>query len=50
MTPQLPGALGGGQLEAGEAPVRQGVEPGLEEAFAVVLMVEIVGVLPEVAD
>src|SRR5665213_4094931 len=50
MTPGLPVALGGRQLEAGETPVRQGVEPGFEEAFAVVLVVEIVGVLPEVAD
>jgi hypothetical protein len=50
VTPGFAAALCGLELEAGETPVRQGVEPGLKEGFAVVLVVEIVGVFPEVAD
>ena len=42
--------LGGGELGGGETPVGQGVEPGLEEGFALVLVVQIVGVLPQIAN
>ena len=43
-------AHGGGELIGGEFPVRQFVEPGFQEAFTVVLMVQIVGVFPNIAD
>src|SRR5262249_14824296 len=42
-------AVRGRQLLGGEAPVGDVVEPPLKEAGAVVLVVEVVGVLPQVA-
>src|SRR5262245_30745536 len=46
----LPFALGGLKLVFGEAPVGHLVPPGLQEGFAVILVVQIVGVLPKIAD
>ena len=50
VTPRLAATLRRRILEGGECPVRQGVEPRLQEGFSVVLVVEVVGVLPQVAD
>src|SRR5215469_16243045 len=38
------------ELRTGEGPIRQRVEPSLEEAFPVVLVVQVVGVLPKIAN
>src|SRR5205814_7856708 len=43
-------AFGGGQLPLGEGPVGDLVEPGAEVGLPVVLVVQVVGVLPQVAD
>src|SRR5438128_10396173 len=48
----LPGRAGprrGRVLGGGEVPVRQGVEPGFQEAFPLVLVGQVVGVLPKIA-
>ena len=50
MAPGRPVALGCLILVGGERPVWQGVEPALQKALTVVLMVEVTGVLPQVAD
>ena len=41
--PSLAAAPRGGELLGGERPMGQGVEPGFEKAYSIILMVEIVG-------